>query len=103
MFLELLCKFCYCFANVACFITHWHFYSLYSHRSVNQLVSLIALILFCCFRQIRAVNWVIPCQYTSNLLPYKHLSSLLPFLVAHGAAIRLKTCLQLLNRKKPTE
>lgn len=42
-------------------------------------------------------------QYTSNLLPYKHPSNLLPFLMAHCAAIGLNTCLQLLNRKKPTE
>lgn len=69
VFLELFCILWCCLASVACWIAHCHFYSLYSHRSADQLVSLIALILFCCFGQIRAVKRVIACQDTSNLLP----------------------------------
>lgn len=50
--------------NAACFITQWHFYSFYSHRSADQLGSQIALILFC-LQKIRAGNWAISSQCTS--------------------------------------
>lgn len=99
-FSELLCIFCYYFASVGAlshsFFIAQHFYSLYSRRSVDLLGSQIALISVLLMKD---KSWELGNIFSVYF--YKRPSNRLLFLMAHCAAIRLNTCLQLLNRKKP--